>query len=93
LAPLDNLVAPADCDATYFCFSEDPGFPSPKIPFAWQRVAEVSCERARSARPLAKVVVGRRVPEVATKNRDRPEITGPAPDGPEFTVGAGTLLR
>ncbi len=44
---------------TYFCFTEDPGFPTPKIPFAWDRVTEISCERARSSRPLTKVVVGK----------------------------------
>jgi hypothetical protein len=65
LEPLQSNVAPADSDAEYFCFSVDPGFPTPSIPFAWEPITEVSCERARSDKPLAKVIVGRRVREVA----------------------------
>jgi 4-amino-4-deoxy-L-arabinose transferase-like glycosyltransferase len=47
---------------SYFCFAIDPGFVPPKIPFPWECVAEISCERARSDRPLTKVVVGRYTP-------------------------------
>jgi 4-amino-4-deoxy-L-arabinose transferase-like glycosyltransferase len=70
LEPLDDNVAPASSDAEYFCFSVDPGFPTPSIPFAWQEIAQVSCERARSDKPLAKVIVGRRVREVALQPGD-----------------------
>jgi 4-amino-4-deoxy-L-arabinose transferase-like glycosyltransferase len=65
LEPLEENVAPVTSDAEYFCFSVDPGFPTPQIPFAWEQITEVSCERARSDKPLAKVIVGRRVREVA----------------------------
>ncbi|MEX2113060.1 MAG: glycosyltransferase family 39 protein [Pirellulales bacterium] len=68
--PLNELVenvAPADTDAQYFCFSVDPGFETPAVPFAWQPVAEISCERAESDNPRAKVIVGRRVAEVASR--------------------------
>jgi len=46
--------------ATYFCFNEDPSLGRLEIPFAWDRIAVVSCERARSSSPLATVVVGKR---------------------------------
>ena len=59
--PLNKQMAPGDCDAEYFCFAEDPGFPTAQVPFPWERVAEISCERARSAQPRAKVIVGRRI--------------------------------
>ena len=50
---------------TYFCFAVDPGFTRPIIPFAWETVAEISCERTRSPRPASKVVVGRRISSLA----------------------------
>jgi 4-amino-4-deoxy-L-arabinose transferase-like glycosyltransferase len=46
---------------SYFCFAEDPGTEPLLIPFDWEPIAEVSCERARSERPLTKVVIGRRL--------------------------------
>jgi len=67
LEDLAENAAPADSAATYFCFSVDPGFEAPAIPFRWERIAEVSCERARSDNPRAKVVVGRRVAETARR--------------------------
>ncbi len=67
LNELVGNVAPAETDAQYFCFSVDPGFETPAIPFAWQQLAEVSCERAQSDNPRAKVVVGRRITEVARR--------------------------
>lgn len=77
---LDNHVAPMDVAATYFCYAEDPGFETPAIPFAWERVAEISCERAQSARPLAKMVIGRRVSAAALSEPSRrrtPSAGGP----------------
>jgi hypothetical protein len=52
--------APTHFTNTYFCFVDDPSFETPEILFQWERVAEISCERARSKHPLTKVVVGRR---------------------------------
>ncbi len=52
--------APDDFSNTYFCYADDPFFETPEIPFEWDLVAEISCERARSKFPLTKVVVGRR---------------------------------
>ncbi len=64
LVELADNTAPADSSATYFCVSVDPGFETPVIPFEWELLAEVSCERARSDNPQAKVIVGRRISAV-----------------------------
>ncbi len=45
LVELADNTAPADAEATYFCVSVDPGFETPTIPFEWELLAEVSCER------------------------------------------------
>ncbi len=60
LQKLSHRRAPASTKANYFCYVEDPKFRRPYIPFAWDPIAEISCERARSERPLTKVVVGKR---------------------------------
>ena len=65
LEPLVDNEAAADTSATYFCFAEDPGYPKTIIPFDWQPIAEISCERARSQRPLTKVIVGKRIASLA----------------------------
>jgi 4-amino-4-deoxy-L-arabinose transferase-like glycosyltransferase len=67
LVELSENTAPANCAATYFCVSVDPGFETPTIPFEWELLAEVSCERARSDNPRAKVLVGRRVSALARR--------------------------
>jgi 4-amino-4-deoxy-L-arabinose transferase-like glycosyltransferase len=53
-------VAP-NVEDRYFCFAEDPGTEPLQIPFDWEPIAEVSCERARSDQPRTKVVIGRRL--------------------------------
>jgi 4-amino-4-deoxy-L-arabinose transferase-like glycosyltransferase len=73
---LDDHVAPSDTPATYFCFSDDPGFETPTIPFAWERVAEISCDRAKTDRPRARVIIGRRVSLVADAQPDRQRTAG-----------------
>jgi 4-amino-4-deoxy-L-arabinose transferase-like glycosyltransferase len=77
---LDGHRAPHLSTATYFCFAVDPGFPSPTIPFAWQQVAEVSCDRARSDHPRARVIVGKRLTasDVARRPLDR-HVDGVSP--------------
>ena len=40
-------VAP-NVEDRYFCFAEDPGTEPLQIPFDWEPIAEVSCERARA---------------------------------------------
>ncbi len=55
-------------DATYFCFSIDPSVPAVEISFPWQRIAEISCERARSSQPKVKVIVGKRITSLAQED-------------------------
>jgi len=76
--PLEKQMAPVDCDAEYFCFAVDPGFPTAQVPFPWERVAEISCERARSAQPRAKVIVGRRIVLSAATPADETPAAAPA---------------
>ena len=57
---VDDDRAPDDFDGDYFCYSVAHDIPPVEVPFAWELVAEVSCERARSAAPRTKVIVGRK---------------------------------
>ena len=54
----NRLATPTS--GSYFCFAVDPHYTRPIIPFAWETVAEISCERTQSPHPASKVVVGRR---------------------------------
>jgi 4-amino-4-deoxy-L-arabinose transferase-like glycosyltransferase len=45
----------------YFCFDLPGARQPPELPFAWERVAVISCERNRSKDPEQKVIVGRRL--------------------------------
>jgi 4-amino-4-deoxy-L-arabinose transferase-like glycosyltransferase len=85
LRKVDNGQAPTQFTNTYFCFVDDPFFATPEIPFLWDRVAEISCERARSKNPLTKVVVGKRKAPVADARRQH-DATGPAPPFSEATA-------
>jgi hypothetical protein len=49
-------------DWQYFCFDQ-PGDSPPVLPFAWEELAVISCEKNRLPRPEQKVVVGRRLLE------------------------------
>ena len=60
LHKLTDHEVPFDTKATYFCFSEGPNVEKIEIPFAWDRIAVISCERVRSNSPPATVVVGKR---------------------------------
>jgi 4-amino-4-deoxy-L-arabinose transferase-like glycosyltransferase len=51
--------APADFAGTYFCYSVAHDTPPVEMPFPWEQVAEISCERARTSDATTKVVVGR----------------------------------
>jgi hypothetical protein len=57
----DRRATPSS--GAYFCFAVDPHYTRPVIPFAWETVAEISCERTQSPHPASKVVIGRRVIE------------------------------
>jgi hypothetical protein len=49
-------------DVGYFCF-EGHQSASRELPFAWEQVAEISCERNHMANPYDKMIVGRRLPD------------------------------
>ena len=44
--------------ADYFCFERTDPRP---LPFAWERIAEISCDRDRTPAPEEVVIVGRRL--------------------------------
>lgn len=45
----------------YFCFEDLEGVEEPALPFAWEPVAVVPCDRNREPRPAQKMIVGRRL--------------------------------
>jgi hypothetical protein len=54
---------PKDCDdpadkVAYFCFERNDARP---LPFAWEKLAEVSCDRDRTPEPEEVVIIGRRL--------------------------------
>lgn len=52
-------------DVEYFCFHETRQ-PRDPLPFAWEKVAEISCDRHRRDDPFDRVLVGRRLhPRIA----------------------------
>lgn len=61
--PRDAASVPAEVD--YFCF-EDPEEHAPPLPFAWEQIAAVSCDRNRRQQPRDKVVIGRVLRDAAT---------------------------
>ena len=66
---IDHEV-PFDTKATYFCFSEGLNVEKIEIPFAWDRIAVISCERVRSSSPSGTVVVGKRRPTPSEAHSD-----------------------
>lgn len=65
-------------DFTWFCFHRMRGQKMLELPFDWEPVAEISCDRNHHVEPKEKMVVGRRVS--STAQRDQPPIkTGHAP--------------
>lgn len=55
-----SSAAVENADWQYFCFDQ-PGAEPPQLPFAWEELAVISCERNRLPHPEQKVVVGRRL--------------------------------
>ncbi len=51
----------------YFCFARA-GQSAPALPFAWEQVAAISCDRNRRSVPNDVVIVGRRLPPLATRS-------------------------
>lgn len=60
IVPLPKAEAELPDDFTYFCF--DAGVTEPSLPFPWERVAVINCDRNVRAVPLDTVVVGRLLP-------------------------------
>lgn len=52
-------------DLEYFCFDQDAG-EKVDVPFAWQPLAVIACDRNQRAQPRDAVVVGRRLPSATT---------------------------
>jgi 4-amino-4-deoxy-L-arabinose transferase-like glycosyltransferase len=64
--PIPMMPWPTEADdlgreTAYFCFDRMGAMPV-RIPFAWEEVAVISCDRYRTQIPQYVVVVGRRVP-------------------------------
>lgn len=81
--------------ATYFCYAVDPKFEPPSIPFAWDHVADISCERTQSPRPATKVVVGRRRNGPLTANSSEspnPHATTASSEPQATVLGFDNLL-
>jgi len=56
--PQHERLLPEDLE--YFCFAADVQA-GRELPFAWEQIAVISCERFRQARPDQRVIVGRRL--------------------------------
>jgi 4-amino-4-deoxy-L-arabinose transferase-like glycosyltransferase len=58
-------AAQVDPNITYFCFDMSKNWPQDTLPFAWEPVAEICCDRHQRADPIDKVIIGRRIPQQA----------------------------
>lgn len=71
-----RMISPEAIEASaaepwqYFCFDHTSASPPPKLPFAWEQVAVISCEKNRMTNPEQKVIVGRRSPQTAGRGAD-----------------------
>ena len=64
-------------DAPYFCYGWcDTPYRPIELPYFWQPVATISCERSRKPRPLFVVLVGRRLPTPAFPSPAPPQVAG-----------------
>ncbi len=59
--PWPNSDADWDPRVHYFCFHRGIGGHEREIPFAWEQIAEISCERYRMQYPRLTMVIGRRI--------------------------------
>ena len=60
IRPVGWPPAAEDADFEYFCFDQHAAYP-PVLPFAWQRLADVRCDRRINSPPQMMVIVGRRL--------------------------------
>ena len=61
-------------DAEYFCFSPE-GSPAGELPFAWEKIAVVSCDRNHLPEPQRTVVIGRRLDTATARTQQLAEPT------------------
>jgi len=78
LQPLGEGEEATRMPGEYFCFAVDPTYEPPSIPFDWEPVVEISCERSRSASPRTKVVVGRCLPTATHAAMEEDSMVRPA---------------
>ncbi|MBX7167875.1 MAG: glycosyltransferase family 39 protein [Pirellulales bacterium] len=45
----------------YFCYEDFDGYEEPPLPFAWEPLAVISCERYKTPHPAQRMIVGRRI--------------------------------
>ncbi len=78
IQPWPNSDADWDPRVHYFCFHRGIGGHEREIPFAWEQIAEISCERYWMQHPRLTMVVGRRIdaPPLPLSLRERVGVRG-----------------
>jgi len=67
---------PEVADVDYFCFAQNRDEPVPiAIPFEWEQIAIVSCDRAQRPAPTDMVIVGRRKASDTTTQAAKPQAS------------------
>lgn len=67
--PADGTLGTPPPSSTYFCSGSDAYRPV-EVEFAWEKLGEISCERARQPDPVRKVVIGRSLAVEQTAHRE-----------------------
>lgn len=93
LQPFGAQRSATELPGEYFCFAVDPQAKAFAIPFAWQRVAEISCERIQMAEPRTKVVVGRRLDYAPQLGRAAEPHSPLEPAEPSAAAPSESVLR
>jgi hypothetical protein len=76
--PWPDAATPPDPRLRYFCFLKDDPRAAAKLPFAWEQVALICCERSKEDTIHNVVVVGRRM---EAGREPGPSLTGVRPPG------------
>ena len=61
ILPWPDAAKPLDAELRYFCFVKDQAAAAAKLPFRWEQVALIWCERSKDDTTHNVIVVGRRV--------------------------------
>ncbi len=67
--PKANSGDDSSAQVEYFCFDQSAVRPTKPLPFAWEPVAIVSCDRMLRSTPNDAVVIGRRISSQAVRQR------------------------